>query len=86
LRLEAIDSTGFTRSVRTPSNWTLKEKILKKIFLVPFAWGMQDDPGPRHGVLFKTPRTQCHRLTLKGQAVITSAVRLRNADLQKLVA
>jgi hypothetical protein len=39
-----------------------------------------------HGLLSKVPRTQCYRLTLKGQAVITCAVRLRNADMQKLVA
>jgi hypothetical protein len=39
-----------------------------------------------HGLLSKIPRTQCYRLTLNGQAVITAAIRLRNADLQKLVA
>jgi hypothetical protein len=39
-----------------------------------------------HNLLSKVPRTQCYRLTLKGQAVITCAVRLRNADMQKLVA
>ena len=39
-----------------------------------------------HGLLSKIPRTQCYRLTLKGQAVITCAIRVRNADLQKLAA
>ena len=39
-----------------------------------------------HELLSKIPRTQCYRLTLKGQAVITCAIRVRNADLQKLVA
>ena len=39
-----------------------------------------------HGLLSKVPRTQCYRLTIKGQEVITAAIRLRNADLQKLVA
>ena len=39
-----------------------------------------------HGLLTKIPHTQCYRLTLKGQAVITCAIRVRNADLQKLAA
>jgi hypothetical protein len=39
-----------------------------------------------HGLLCKVARTHCYRLTLKGQAVITCAARVRNADLQKLVA
>ena len=39
-----------------------------------------------HGLLSKVPRTHCYRLTLQGQAVITCAVRVRNADLQKLAA
>jgi hypothetical protein len=73
--------------VRTPSNWTLKEKDLEEDFLSAVCLGGYKMILDRDmGVLFKTPRTQCHRLTLKGQAVITSAVRLRNADLQKLVA
>jgi len=39
-----------------------------------------------HGVLFKVPHTHCYRLTLKGHAVITCALRVRYADQQKLAA
>ncbi|MBZ5621695.1 MAG: hypothetical protein LAQ69_23655 [Acidobacteriia bacterium] len=39
-----------------------------------------------HGLLSKIPHTQCYRLTLKGQSVITCALRVRNADMKKLVA
>jgi hypothetical protein len=39
-----------------------------------------------HGVLSKVQHTHCYRLTLQGHAVITCALRVRNADVQKLAA
>jgi len=39
-----------------------------------------------HRVLFKVPHTHWYRLTNKGHAVLTCALQLRNADMQKLAA
>jgi hypothetical protein len=39
-----------------------------------------------HGLLSKVPHTHCYRLTTKGHTVLTCALHLRNADMQKLAA
>ena len=39
-----------------------------------------------HGLLTKIPHTHCYRLTTRGHAVLTCALQLRNADMQKLAA
>jgi hypothetical protein len=39
-----------------------------------------------HGLLFRLPRTHCHRLTHKGHAILTCALQVRNTDMQKLAA
>jgi len=39
-----------------------------------------------HGLLSRVPRTHCYRLTLQAHAVVTCAMRVSNADIQKLAA
>jgi len=39
-----------------------------------------------HGLLTKVPHTHCYRLTTKGHSVLTCALQLREADMQKLAA